>query len=814
MKPVELKLGVKGHRYYFDPNNFKNSIDYPPNTCYTSRLPKEVPVNNFNESNMPPLAERQSSPGSLLLNLARRRFESSNNPFVNLINRNLLNRPLISVSNGPTLKPRAVTTTSAPTTTKPTTTKPTTTTTTYSEAVSEINDLNLKEENSITNNKLAESLVFTTTTENLVSTTKRKVYNPNPTPSSILSLAPESRQDQFGSALTNLLANRARDSPLLSLFSPRDNFQDDNSRLNNRFFNRNGNNVLGNLISNGISRLISLRNARKLEENNIDKNNSDKNTDQRTVLSRSVRNALRRATRNTGNNLYENRQDNSFEKNLVESYQALRKMNIFPSGAFDFSEVAFGAPILLSQPHFLNADPYYNSRLEGMKPDPKKHDFFMDIDPVTGASIKTGDEETTDDLERLHNSRPDELHGIDNPIPFNDNVSYNINNNLINQSYEYAKLANEFKEKLNDVYTALNYYTKAIELNPFEFRFYCNRSICLQQANRLPEALEDANSAINLMPNARKPYIRKAEILALLNKYNDAENILKFCLKLENANDIPTEVVQEEIQKLIKTVITKCGISSNIIKQAIHCNTIEEAIDFAFSKQIELKLNSLKYNNEKNFANVIRSENGKCVSISKSLETIDYFTDEESNNLTPNRKSKSDSNVFSALEEPAENVLGLVRYYRFLRVPKVLIQNNDFSNQSQNNHYQSDRLSFTPNFGNELGVLDDNEASGWENDADINLDKAQFLFSPRLPNKMADFLRVSKTVNEKRVSGSSIGGGTFLGLCSLLTGCETFEEAIDLAKKGDSTKVDKLVKDIYGGDYKKFGLSGDTIASR
>lgn len=66
----------------------------------------------------------------------------------------------------------------------------------------------------------------------------------------------------------------------------------------------------------------------------------------------------------------------------------------------------------------------------------------------------------------------------------------------------------------------------------------------------------------------------------------------------------------------------------------------------------------------------------------------------------------------------------------------------------------------------------------------------------------------------KRVSGTSIGGGTFLGLCCLLTGCNTFEEAIELATSGDHTKVDKLVKDIYGGDYERFGLPGDLVASR
>ncbi|XP_067008363.2 pantothenate kinase 3 isoform X3 [Anabrus simplex] len=67
--------------------------------------------------------------------------------------------------------------------------------------------------------------------------------------------------------------------------------------------------------------------------------------------------------------------------------------------------------------------------------------------------------------------------------------------------------------------------------------------------------------------------------------------------------------------------------------------------------------------------------------------------------------------------------------------------------------------------------------------------------------------------NYKRISGTSLGGGTFLGLCSLLTGCNSFEEAIELATGGDNTRVDKLVRDIYGGDYDRFGLPGDLVAS-
>lgn len=63
-------------------------------------------------------------------------------------------------------------------------------------------------------------------------------------------------------------------------------------------------------------------------------------------------------------------------------------------------------------------------------------------------------------------------------------------------------------------------------------------------------------------------------------------------------------------------------------------------------------------------------------------------------------------------------------------------------------------------------------------------------------------------------SGTSVGGGTFLGLCALLTDTDNFHDAITLAEKGDHTKVDKMVRDIYGGDYEKLGLSGDVVASR
>lgn len=108
----------------------------------------------------------------------------------------------------------------------------------------------------------------------------------------------------------------------------------------------------------------------------------------------------------------------------------------------------------------------------------------------------------------------------------------------------------------------------------------------------------------------------------------------------------------------------------------------------------------------------------------------------------------------------------------------------------------------------------------WENASQISTSRKKvYDFSQPYPFILVNVgsgvsvLAVWGPNNYKRISGTSLGGGTFLGLCCLLTGCNTFEEAIQLATEGDHTRVDKLVKDIYGGDYERFGLPGDLVAA-
>ncbi|KAL6547330.1 Pantothenate kinase 1 [Orobanche minor] len=66
----------------------------------------------------------------------------------------------------------------------------------------------------------------------------------------------------------------------------------------------------------------------------------------------------------------------------------------------------------------------------------------------------------------------------------------------------------------------------------------------------------------------------------------------------------------------------------------------------------------------------------------------------------------------------------------------------------------------------------------------------------------------------ERVSGTSVGGGTFWGLGKLLTKCKSFDELLELSHQGNNRVMDMLVGDIYGGvDYSKIGLTSTTIAS-
>lgn len=51
-------------------------------------------------------------------------------------------------------------------------------------------------------------------------------------------------------------------------------------------------------------------------------------------------------------------------------------------GLLNAESCRMGAPAFISFPHFFNADPYLLNMVNGLKPEEKKHAFYMDLIPV------------------------------------------------------------------------------------------------------------------------------------------------------------------------------------------------------------------------------------------------------------------------------------------------------------------------------------------------------------------------------------------------------------------------------------------------
>lgn len=59
-----------------------------------------------------------------------------------------------------------------------------------------------------------------------------------------------------------------------------------------------------------------------------------------------------------------------------------------PQGGSDLGPCKQGAPLVLSFPHFLFADPSYQADVDGMNPDADKHQFFFNSEPTLGVTVK------------------------------------------------------------------------------------------------------------------------------------------------------------------------------------------------------------------------------------------------------------------------------------------------------------------------------------------------------------------------------------------------------------------------------------------
>lgn len=73
-----------------------------------------------------------------------------------------------------------------------------------------------------------------------------------------------------------------------------------------------------------------------------------------------------------------------------EEYSCFSYGESLPSGVMNVSACRYGAPVVVSFPHFYAADPYYLDLVDGLKPDSEKHEFFITMEPEIGIPIEVG----------------------------------------------------------------------------------------------------------------------------------------------------------------------------------------------------------------------------------------------------------------------------------------------------------------------------------------------------------------------------------------------------------------------------------------
>ena len=80
---------------------------------------------------------------------------------------------------------------------------------------------------------------------------------------------------------------------------------------------------------------------------------------------------------------------------------------------------------------------------------------------------------------------------------------------------------------------AVEYYTKALKLDPESKVFYSNRSLALLKLGKKEEARKDAEKSIALDPDWPKGYLRKASALIAEGNSTAAAKCYETCLNRE-----------------------------------------------------------------------------------------------------------------------------------------------------------------------------------------------------------------------------------------------------------------------------------------
>ncbi|BGP04184.1 Heat shock protein STI1 [Rhodotorula toruloides] len=99
--------------------------------------------------------------------------------------------------------------------------------------------------------------------------------------------------------------------------------------------------------------------------------------------------------------------------------------------------------------------------------------------------------------------------------------------------------------KAGDYVTSVTHYSESIKRNPEDARGYTNRAAAYTKLMALPEALKDAEKAIEVDPKFVKGYIRKSNVLYAMKDFDKAYAAIEEAMEKDESNAHTKEISQQ-----------------------------------------------------------------------------------------------------------------------------------------------------------------------------------------------------------------------------------------------------------------------------
>ncbi|MCJ8737867.1 hypothetical protein PDJAM_G00029050 [Pangasius djambal] len=107
--------------------------------------------------------------------------------------------------------------------------------------------------------------------------------------------------------------------------------------------------------------------------------------------------------------------------------------------------------------------------------------------------------------------------------------------------------------KVENFSAAVEFYSKAIQINPQNAVYYCNRAAAYSKLGNYAGAVQDCERAIGIDPNYSKAYGRMGLALSSLNKHTEAVGYYKKALELDPENETYKSNLKIAEQKMKET---------------------------------------------------------------------------------------------------------------------------------------------------------------------------------------------------------------------------------------------------------------------